>query len=76
MAAAGPPVDLPGAMGIYISEVVWFNVRPLTFLLWGGVFERFPRLRIAYLEGGAGWVPYLMDRLDEEVEKRARETAP
>jgi hypothetical protein len=36
----------------------------------GGVFERFPKLSIAYLESGIGWVPYMMDRLDEEVEKR------
>jgi len=42
----------------------------------GGVFERFPRLRIAYLESGIGWVPYLMDRLDEEIEKRGADEAP
>ncbi|MGB7951216.1 MAG: amidohydrolase family protein [Candidatus Binatia bacterium] len=42
----------------------------------GGVFERFPRLSIAYLESGIGWVPYMMDRLDEEVEKRGADEAP
>jgi uncharacterized protein len=42
----------------------------------GGVFERFPKLRIAYLESGIGWVPYMMDRLDEEVEKRGADEAP
>ncbi len=42
----------------------------------GGVFERFPRLRLAYLESGIGWVPYIMDRLDEEIEKRGAEEAP
>jgi predicted TIM-barrel fold metal-dependent hydrolase len=30
-----------------------------------GVLERFPRLRIAFLEAGAGWVPYWMHRMDE-----------
>ncbi len=29
-----------------------------------GVFQRFPRLRVAFLEGGATWVPFMMDRLD------------
>jgi predicted TIM-barrel fold metal-dependent hydrolase len=29
-----------------------------------GVFERFPQLRVAFLEGGATWVPFMMDRLD------------
>jgi len=42
----------------------------------GGVFERFPTLSIAYLESGIGWVPYMMDRLDEEVEKRGAVEAP
>ena len=42
----------------------------------GGVFERFPELRLAFLESGIGWVPYMMDRLDEEVEKRGAEDAP
>jgi uncharacterized protein len=36
-----------------------------------GVFDRFPRLRVAYMEGGAGWLPYWMERLDEHVEKLA-----
>ena len=33
-------------------------------LLAHGVFERFPQLRVAFLEGGAAWVPFMMDRLD------------
>ncbi len=38
-------------------------------LVCGGVLERFPRLRVALLEGGVGWVPWWMDRLDEHFEK-------
>ena len=33
-------------------------------MLCHGVFERFPGLRVAFLEGGATWVPFVMDRLD------------
>jgi predicted TIM-barrel fold metal-dependent hydrolase len=29
-----------------------------------GVFDRFPKLRVGFLEGGATWVPFFMDRLD------------
>jgi predicted TIM-barrel fold metal-dependent hydrolase len=54
----------PGAMGIYVSEVAWWLARPLTFMLWGGVFERFPRLRVALTEGTCVWVPEYLRLLD------------
>jgi len=34
-----------------------------------GATVRFPTLRMAFLEAGVGWVPYLMERLDEKFEK-------
>lgn len=45
-------------------------------LVYGGVAERFPKLRIAFMECGAGWVPYWMERMDEEWEKRGTVEAP
>jgi predicted TIM-barrel fold metal-dependent hydrolase len=30
----------------------------------GGVLERFPRLRVAFLEAGAGWLPWWIERID------------
>ena len=33
-----------------------------------GVFERFPKLRVAYLEAGCGWLPSWLDRIDEQLE--------
>jgi uncharacterized protein len=42
-------------------------------LLEGGVFERHPRLHVAFLEAGAGWVPYWLWRLDEAYERLAWE---
>lgn len=42
-------------------------------LVYGGVPEKFPKLRVAFLECGCGWVPYWMDRMDEEWEKRRSE---
>ena len=57
-----------GMVGIYISEVVWWLVRPLTFMIWGGVFERFPRLRVAMTEGTSVWVPEYLQLLDFRYE--------
>jgi predicted TIM-barrel fold metal-dependent hydrolase len=34
----------------------------------GGVLERFPKLRVAFLEGGIGWLPFWIERLDEHYE--------
>ncbi|HZO41385.1 MAG TPA: amidohydrolase family protein [Methylomirabilota bacterium] len=38
-------------------------------LLTGGVFERYPRLKAAFLEGSCSWVPWWLWTLDERVEK-------
>ena len=40
----------------------------LTDMMFSGIFEDFPNLRVAYLEGGASWVPFMMDRLDYEYD--------
>jgi predicted TIM-barrel fold metal-dependent hydrolase len=36
-------------------------------LLMGGVCERFPRLRLLFLESGGGWIPTQLQRMDEQV---------
>lgn len=33
-------------------------------LLWSRVIKEFPDVRIALSEGGTGWIPYFIDRLD------------
>lgn len=45
----------------------------LTGIVLGGVPERFPRLKLAFLEAGVGWVPYWLERMDEEWERRRAE---
>jgi predicted TIM-barrel fold metal-dependent hydrolase len=48
----------------------------LTSLMFDGAFERYPNVKWAFLEAGVGWLPYMMDRLDEEWERRGRRWAP
>jgi predicted TIM-barrel fold metal-dependent hydrolase len=33
-------------------------------LLWSRVFKEYPTLKVALSEGGTGWIPYFLDRLD------------
>jgi predicted TIM-barrel fold metal-dependent hydrolase len=35
----------------------------------GGVLEKFPRLRVGFLESGVGWLGYWLDRMDGHFEK-------
>ena len=42
----------------------------------GGVLERFPRLRVAFLEGNGSWLPFWLWRLDEHWENPGRYENP
>ncbi|MGH9017467.1 MAG: amidohydrolase family protein [Acidimicrobiales bacterium] len=37
-------------------------------LLWSRVLKRFPALRVALSEGGTGWIPYFLERVDRTYE--------
>jgi predicted TIM-barrel fold metal-dependent hydrolase len=63
----------PGAMGTYVSEVLWWVARPLTFLIWGGVFERFPQLKVSVSEGMADWVPHTLANWDRHYDRSPTE---
>jgi len=52
------------------------QMRQLTSIVFEGIPERFPHLRLAFLEAGVGWVPYWMGRMDEEYDKRGDVDAP
>ena len=47
-----------------------------TSVLWNAVPLRFPGLKLAFLEAGATWLPYFLDRLDEHWEIRGKYEAP
>jgi predicted TIM-barrel fold metal-dependent hydrolase len=40
----------------------------LMSLIWYGVFEAFPRLTVVHVEADAGWVPYLLQRMEQHWE--------
>jgi uncharacterized protein len=74
--APGMNLPLPGAgrfanyaqvhcLSFPVDQMVAF-----TALAMGGVLDRFPALRVVFLESGVGWVPYFVHRLHEHHEKR------
>jgi uncharacterized protein len=70
--------DMPGtsramaglmAPGTHHALILFFDdYLTLANLVYAGVLERHPRLRVAVLECGGGWIAHWMDRLDEFVE--------
>jgi predicted TIM-barrel fold metal-dependent hydrolase len=52
------------ASAVYMAEVFFYSHRPLWCLIFGGVFDRFPRLKVAFTEQGCGWVPETLRMLD------------
>jgi len=80
------PLGVHGAPGIHLPKIgvdrftnyiqvhcisfPFDQMLAMTAMISGGVFDRHPRLRVAFLEAGVGWVPYFVDRLHEHFEKR------
>jgi predicted TIM-barrel fold metal-dependent hydrolase len=70
--------DMPGtsramnqlmAPGTHHAVILFFDsYMTLANLVYGGVLERHPHLRVAVLECGGGWIAHWMDRLDEFTE--------
>jgi predicted TIM-barrel fold metal-dependent hydrolase len=76
-----PREEFADDLGIYATETIWWTARPMWFLLWSGVFERFPRLRFAVTEGGCWWLADLLWRWDisytqEHATKKMGNIAP
>jgi predicted TIM-barrel fold metal-dependent hydrolase len=74
--APGMNLELPGAgrfanyaqvhaLSFPVDQMVAF-----TALAMGGVLDRLPALRVAFLESGTGWVPSFVHRMHEHFEKR------
>jgi predicted TIM-barrel fold metal-dependent hydrolase len=74
--APGMNVPLPGAerfdnyAQVHCLSFPVDQMVAVTALAMGGVLDRFPSLRVAFLESGIGWVPYFVHRMADHKEKR------
>jgi hypothetical protein len=49
---------------------VWHNLVHLTNWVINGIPERFPKLKVLRIESGLAWLPFIMQRLDNEYMMR------
>ena len=76
--AGGGPITGVGFPSFYIEDHAGMSTvfqSQVVSMVAEGIFERFPTLRIVLIEGGFGWLPPLMWRLDAAY-GRLREEVP
>jgi len=54
-----------GAIINYVVHSLAPTIEPIVGMCSSGVFERFPKLRAATIEANAGWVPWMLEAMDE-----------
>lgn len=64
-----PAIDSPPDVMITLQPMN--IVSAAADLLWSRVLKEFPDLRIALSEGGTGWIPYFLERVDRTFEMHA-----
>ncbi|MCZ6876738.1 MAG: amidohydrolase family protein [Acidobacteria bacterium] len=60
-------------IGMHALSFVICNLVHMTNWVLNGLPERFPRLKIIWMESGLAWLPFLMQRLDHEYMMRTSE---
>jgi predicted TIM-barrel fold metal-dependent hydrolase len=64
-AASGPGGAVINLAIGSLSQVI----EPLAQFLSCGIFDRYPKLKVVTVEGGIGWLPWLLQTLDEATRK-------
>ena len=60
-------------LGMHALGFVWCNMVHMTNWVLNGIPERFPKLKSIWVESGLAWVPFLMQRLDDQYLMRTSE---
>lgn len=64
---------VPTFLGMHALGFVWCNMVHMTNWILQGIPERFPGLKSLWVESGLAWVPFLMQRLDDQFLMRQSE---
>jgi uncharacterized protein len=60
-------------ISMHAISFCYFNMIHLTNWIINGLPERFPNLKVIWVESGLAWVPFMMQRLDSEYMMRTSE---
>ena len=60
-------------ISVHALGFVFYNMVHMTNWVVNGLNERFPQLKVIWMESGLAWVPFLMQRLDNEYRMRSNE---
>ena len=55
------PIDFSWYFDVIVTQAI---VQGFVALFWHGLFDRFPKVKVIVLESQAGWIGYLLDRMD------------
>ncbi|MRH28001.1 amidohydrolase family protein [Microbacterium sp. SYP-A9085] len=60
-------------ISVHSLGFVLYNMVHLTNMIMNGIPERFPKLKVVWIESGLAWLPFLAQRLDNEYMMRTSE---
>jgi uncharacterized protein len=60
-------------IGMHALSFAHFNMVHMTNWVLNGLPERFPKLKVIWIESGLAWIPFVMQRLDSEFMMRTSE---
>jgi len=66
---SGPKASDPGNMGVRVACSTLQMDEPLAAVIFSGALERHSRLRIVLAETGIGWLPYMVERMDDSYQR-------
>ena len=60
-------------LSMHAISFVYFNIIHMTNWIINGIPERFPKMKVIWIESGLAWIPFIMQRLDAEYMMRTSE---
>ena len=60
-------------LSVHALGFIFYNLVHITNIVVNGIPERFPKLKLLWIESGLAWIPFLMQRLDNEYLMRSSE---